>query len=81
MLGPGGWHSVEEDGVHESLHVLSHCQLTLECKFNISEGFDDGLDEVVHDLALLDEGVLVWASGIILDSADDFFNVELVAVE
>jgi hypothetical protein len=62
MLGPCSWNLVEEDRIHEGLHVFCHCQLTLESKLNVSEGRDDDLDEEVHDLTFLKERVLIWSS-------------------
>merc|ERR1711934_656899 len=81
IFGPGSWYSVEENGVHEGLHVLSHGQFTLEGKLDILEGGNNRHDQSIHDLALLEEGVLIWTHRVILDSALDFINVEFVAIK
>lgn len=81
IFGPNGWDSVESNVVHQVFHLLSHCELSLKGKLNVSEISNDDSDEDVHVLTLLHESVLIWSSAILTKLSSDIVDVELVAVK
>lgn len=78
-LSPWGWHLVQVDGVHEVLKLLAHGKLSLVGELYVSKRADDGNDELVDELALLDEHILHWAN--LGQLAPNVLNVDLVAVK
>merc|ERR1719331_2560296 len=62
-------------------HLLSHCELSLKGKLNVSEISNDDSDQDVHVLTLLHESVLIWSSAILTKFSGNIVDIELVAVK
>jgi hypothetical protein len=72
ILLPKWWHFVQEDALHQVLHITGHGKLSLKGKGDVSEVLEHQLNEHIHVANLLEEGVLEGSSRLLTNSADDF---------